>query len=701
MRYFDRTGVSRRALVAAAMLAVAPAAALAQDTGDAPPPTPTLPAAVEGAKSYTPADFTRFAPRTALEMLRQVPGFVIQEQDERRGLGQATSNVLINGQRFSGKSNDVVTELGRIPASNVTRIDIVDGATLDVPGLSGQVANIITSSSGITGSFAYRPQVRARRTPPRLLNGEVAVKIATGRNTYTLAAESQSFRQGNAGIERVFRPSGEILDLRDEVLSVDGEQPKISAGFSREGAGGSLTNLNGSFQLFHQDVKEISTRRPIFDVARDREVEERTREYNYELGGDHEFALGGGRLKLIGLRRFEHNPFRQTLIEAFPDDPDRLRVGDRFSQVVDETETIARGEYRWKAGGADWQVSAEGALNVLDAENGLFELDAAGEFVPVPLPNSVSTVKEKRAEAILSYGRPLSPTLTLQAQAGGEYSRITQSGEFGLKRTFIRPKGSVSVAWKASPRLDIAAKIEREVGQLNFFDFVASANVSGGTTNAGNANLVPQQSWNAEVQATRNLGPWGTLTARVYGEKITDIVDFVPIEGLGQAPGNLESATLYGIAWNSTFNLDPAGWRGARLDLELQFQDHSLTDPVTGVKRGINETTTRRILANFRHDIPETDWAYGASFDHVRESAGYRLDQRFVFYNQPGSVGIFVEHKNLMGLTVRGSVDNLFDTNESFTRTFYDGSRTGSILFTEARDRYYGPIFTLAISGTI
>ena len=47
------------------------------------------------------------------------------------GLGQATGNVLINGERFSGKSTDIFTELGRISASNVARIEIVDGATLE------------------------------------------------------------------------------------------------------------------------------------------------------------------------------------------------------------------------------------------------------------------------------------------------------------------------------------------------------------------------------------------------------------------------------------------------------------------------------------------------------------------------------------------------------------------------------------------
>jgi len=38
---------------------------------------------------YTPADFERFRPNTALDMLEQVPGFQISQQDQGRGLGQA------------------------------------------------------------------------------------------------------------------------------------------------------------------------------------------------------------------------------------------------------------------------------------------------------------------------------------------------------------------------------------------------------------------------------------------------------------------------------------------------------------------------------------------------------------------------------------------------------------------------------------
>src|SRR5690349_20395891 len=51
-------------------------------TGDTPPPVATEPAAqAQGGRNYTPADFARFAPRNALDMLNNVPGFSINEGD--------------------------------------------------------------------------------------------------------------------------------------------------------------------------------------------------------------------------------------------------------------------------------------------------------------------------------------------------------------------------------------------------------------------------------------------------------------------------------------------------------------------------------------------------------------------------------------------------------------------------------------------
>ncbi|MCA1748746.1 MAG: TonB-dependent receptor domain-containing protein, partial [Parasphingopyxis sp.] len=338
--------------------------------------------------------------------------------------------------------------------------------------------------------------------------------------------------------------------------------------------------------------------------------------------------------------------------------------------------------------------------NTLDIESRLFQLDPMGDFQEIQLPGGSAFVAEDRYEANITYGRPLAEGLTFQTSLGGEYSKISQDGAGGLTRTFYRPKGFVNLAWQASDSLDIRARIEREVGQLDFFDFVASVNVSTDNQNASNPNLVPPQSWKFEVEATKTLGPWGSTTGRAYYEAISDIVDQIPLSPTAEAPGNIDRATRYGIEWTSTFNFDPIGWRGAKLDLEVTLQRTRLDDPLTGESRPISENTESYIEAELRHDIPGTDWAYGFEFERYRQSPGFRLNEFSRFVTQPAFVGAYVEHKDVFGLRVRGSVFNLIDAHDDFYREAYVGRRDGPIAFIEDRSRRIGPIFTISINGS-
>ena len=360
-----------------------------------------------------------------------------------------------------------------------------------------------------------------------------------------------------------------------------------------------------------------------------------------------------------------------------------------------------RTEYRWRGGNADWQLSAEGAINTLDTAATLSELDASGQFQLVPLPGSTLEIEERRAELALSYGRALAPGLTLQSSIGGEYSQIAQSGAGGLTRTFYRPKGFVAVAWKASPRLDVSARIEREVGQLNFYDFAASVNISGGTQNSANPDLRPPQSWNGEIELNRSLAQFGSIKARGYVQLVSDVVAQIPIGTTGEAPGNLDSATVFGFDWNSTFNFDPIGWKGAKLDLDLSFKHSRLRDPLTGDKRPMSEDLAHELIANLRHDVPDTDWAWGIEFRHFRQTAGFRLDQLSRFDTPRGDLGVFVEHKDVAGLTLRAGVSNLLDSTEYLYRTVHAGRRTDPIAFYEERARGMGPIFSFTLRGSV
>jgi hypothetical protein len=70
-------------------------------------------------------------------------------------------------------------------------------------------------------------------------------------------------------------------------------------------------------------------------------------------------------------------------------------------------------------------------------------------------------------------------------------------------------------------------------------------------------------------------------------------------------------------------------------------------------------------------------------------------------FEGPVFAGVFVENKDVFGLTVRGSVGNVLNARSRLDRTVFRGRRnTAPIDFIETRNRLIGPIFSLAIRGT-
>lgn len=656
--------------------------------------TPVAP--TEGKRTYTPADFAQFAPRTALDMLNRVPGFGIKEEDGDRGLGEATGNVVINGQRLSGKSNDVVTELSRIPAANVERIEIVDGATLNIPGLSGQVANVIVKSTGMSGQWAYRPEFRSYYTDPLLTRFEVSVSGTKGPVQYTIGLDNRGNRSGAGGPTWIYNPDRSLRETRDEEWRGNSDRPRLSGRFVFDAPGTAKANLNLSYGRLFFDYLETGTRTTV-NGDRRRLVTDDQHGDDYEIGGDYEFDLGIGRLKFIGVGRGSSFPEEVNVITTFADGSPA--IGDRFTQVGTERELIGRGEYRWKSGAGEWQISSEAAFNSLDNVSRLFEMGSNGAFAEVALDGGIAKVEEDRYEVVGSYGRPLAANLTVKLSAGGEYSKLSQVGAGGTTRTFNRPKGELSAAWKVSPKLDVNVKLARRVGQLNFFDFLAYADVTTDVDKAANPDLVPEQSWDYEVEGVRNLGTLGSTTLRVYGRQIDDIIDYIPIGANGESPGNLDSATLYGIQSRSTLNLDRLGWRGARLDAEFQWQDSSIEDPLTGETRPISDSLQESASLGLRYDVPKSDWAFGTDYSYYLAAKNYRLTEVGRQWEGPIWGDVYVEHKNVYGLTVRAGVYNLVAADSMWDRTVHSGRRTDPVAFIEHRDRQIGPIFSFAVRG--
>lgn len=678
-------------LASAALVCFAPQAAMAQSAA-AP--------VVAGKRVYLPADFVRFAPKNALDMLRQVPGFTILEAVEERGLGQASENVLLNGQSVSNKSGGAVGELEKTPAGNVERIEIVNAATLDIAGLNGQVANIIVNADKkASGQFSWRPEFRAHFTDPILSRGDISYSGKAGPIDYNVGLSSGGSRSGAGGPTTIFDAADVPFEFRDDAWHSNYDSPKLSGRFTYDPLGASVGSLNLSFMPYFSTYDEDSDRTRPNGVDRTRSIHQKTHGSVYEVGGDYSFQVGSGQLKLIGLRKVDYEPVTTTAIFDFADGSPS--TGDRVKRDGETGEWIGRGEYGWKIGRSDFQITAEAAFNSLDSETRVFLLDPDGDFNEIPFPEGTGQVLEDRYEVLGTWGRPLSKSLELQLVAGGEYSKLaSESSIGGQTRTFLRPKGSLSLAWKSSEDLDLSLKLRRRVGQLNFYDFLASVNLTDDRENAGNLDLVPPQSWEVDVEGNQKLGAWGTTSLRVYGRLIDDIVDIIPIGEDGESPGNIDRAHRYGFEWKSTLNFDPLGWRGAKLDSTVILQHSEVKDPLTGEKRPISDTAKRVVELELRHDIPQSDWAWGGSLYHDKFSQSYRLTEVGRMWEGPIWLGAFVEHKDVAGLTVRASVNNISNARSRWDRIVYEGFRTTSpVAFREHRNRLIGPIFSFSVRG--
>lgn len=664
-----------------------------------------------GALVYPAAYFDQFSPRTALQMVRQVPGFAFNEDDDddARGFGTASANVLINGKRISGKSNGVTEVLERIPANTVDRIELVDGASLDIPGLSGQVVNVIAQVSGVSGVYEW--QALWREDLPPYYNGvEFSVTGERGGLGWTVSLESDPDRRGARGLETVRDGDGELYELRVEELDMITEEYIGAVALNWGRNNGDEANLSVQYGAKAYEQTEESFRSPLDGrdgTLRVFQTDEDT--FALESGGDYALTLGPGRLKFIGLYARTVEPVvSETVSVALTGDVLSER---RFERDLTESESIARLEYGWTpTQGRDWQVSLEGVYNLLEAESALFTRDAGGGLEAVDLADPKTQVDEVRAEAFLTHTRSVSPRWTVQGGLGGEYSVLAtganseqdsgQASGAGQERSFTRPKGFFTTSFAPAETTSWAVRVERSVGQLDFLDFVSSQDLDVDQSTQGNGQIVPQQSWDGSVQLDHQFGGLGAGTVRVFGSLIEDRVENIPLGADSEGPGNVDRAHLYGIELAFTVNLETIGWDGVTVEVEGFWQDSSVDDPLTGQARAFSGETVYDHQLDVRHDIPGTDWAWGVGLAVQEQAQDYRLDAVSLFELAPVNSWMWLEHKNIGGLNGRVSVFNLFDRDVNFSQDFYTPNRTGALLRAEDRSRNYGPVLRLRLSGT-
>ena len=312
-----------------------------------PTESPSIANMVPEKQVYTPADFSRFAPRTAMDMLNQLPGFTVRSTDQGRGLGQASENVLLNGERVPSKSGGAVAALEKLSADQVERIEIVNGVSLGIPGLAGQVANVVTRvQRGGSGQFAWNPEFRPTIGIPALYRGEISYSGTAGAFDYSIGVEEASGRGGSDGEVIITDAAGVPIEFRDDEIRSREFSPLASARVTWKRTGSIVANANASFEFDRRKDGETSLRERLDGANSSRTIRTRRKKWVWDAGADLALPIAGGRLKLIGLTEVE-SVWRQDSAVAVPADGSAA-AADRIDSDDMSNEIVGRVEYDWK-----------------------------------------------------------------------------------------------------------------------------------------------------------------------------------------------------------------------------------------------------------------------------------------------------------------------------------------------------------------
>lgn len=680
-------------IMAGAMLVTSCGAAWAQDI--APAPASAAEDAVV-ADVYAPDYFEQFAPLTAADMVAQIPGFDIRGGgDGERGFGQASLNILINGRRPSSKSSSARDILARIPASNVTRIEIVQGETLDIPGLSGQVANIFARTGELSGSWNYAARFE-KGTQPQLGDFGVNFSAKRGRLEVVGALDSGQFTFTEKGDEQFFDGAGDLIQDREEKISFNLQRPSANLNFTLNRDNDHIANLNLSaarqnrnttVQESFEDQRDAAlSGRSVANVTQDAD--------NFEIGGDYSLPLSGlgqnGRLKLIALYGYVEDDF----ISVFDfDDGAPGRTKQVFDRDEARTEAIARTEYTWSSrAGHDWAASLEGALNVLDSDSAL-SLNAG-----TPALDTVR-VEEDRAQVNVSRSWQASERLSLQTSLGAEYSKIAVTSTDQPSDSFFRPKGFVTASYALNETYTLRAQAERSVGQLNFGDFVSTISLAEDRETRG-GNVVPEQKWEAELELARQDSTGLSGRIKAFYDLIEDPIETVLFEDGSQGPGNLDSsAQFYGVEANATWVLDDL-LQGLRLDGEVLVLDSKIDDPVSGRTRAISGQTIWDYEIELRYDRPNTPYAIAAEIEQGRPGNGFRINERIENRFRRPEVEVSFIHKKLLGLQWTAKFQNVANFRYRRDRRIFETTRDSDLIQRQVTKRKRGQRFSIEVTDT-
>lgn len=687
------------------------AAAQTAPAQDAPAATSVPASATNDRIVYEAAFFARFNPQNAMDLVNNTPGFNLVFGDGRRGFSGSVSNVLIDGIRPTAKGEPIDAILQRIPVAQIQRVEVLRGAEVsgDASGQS-QVVNIVRTPTAGGGTYElgieYSGQNMARPTP----NFTASYNARNGQLEWGVGVRILTTNRNLMGERRFYDADGTFGGSATWENPRDLWDPYYSANIAFPLAGGRFSATG----MFNPDY--YNSQGNNFDFFDETGAPEGTLRSHWENGGtlseiglNYDRDFGPWAFAMVGLRTQHPNQYYERAVSTDDLGAVQTTVVDSKSEPI---ETILRGTLS-RSFGTQHRIEfgGEGALNTLDSEFVLTIDDGGGPDV-IFIPNSNVTVEEERAEYFVAHTWRPNDRWSVDSRLAYETSTLTFTGtdSDGTELAFWKP--SIQLSRSIWGNSQLRFRYYRDVGQLDFDDFVSSTSISDNLIDGGNPELEPQSDWRAELGADLRFAGGTTLGLVLTHHDIENVNDLVALTNNNgtpddtsddetfDAPGNIGDAEAWSLDLNLTTPIPFIP--NSRLTVEGEFWNTDVTDPVTGRQRIISYQPESEVDIGFRQDFPEQRWSWGIEAYKQGEVQGYRLNEVDTQEEGPW-VDLWWETTALPhNMKLRLWAANILDGEVHRTRRFFDPDRTGVFdsRIVDFRTFETGPWVTVEISGS-
>ena len=645
---------------------------------------------------YESAFYARFAPRTALDMVNQTPGFTLDVGDnEQRGFSGAVGNVLVDGERLGAKSQTLEDVLQRVPASEVLRIEILRGA--DVAGDASGAAvlvNVVRTPTAGGGTWMAGFEMTNQDNP--VPTGRLAWSGRSDDREYSIGVNSYGHDHASEGPRVVSDGDGTLVARRYGGFPHKQSEHAINGQYSQPLGEGKLVLTGQAFYSKYREEFFLRTT-DAGGVQLENEVDpfsSITR--TGEAGATYQRRVSDWDMTITALAT------RKRLVDdAVSTHFDAGDVQDfEFAQALrqESGETIARTTFSRDTRAGRLEAGAEAAVNTLDGELDL-TLDTGAGPAPVAVPNANLSVEEMRGEAFVSHAWPINPRWSLDSRLAAETSRLSFSGdtEQSVSLTYVKPRVQLT---RKFGKHQVQMRLFRDVGQLDFTDFVSTAQLTDDIINGGNPDLRPQTEWAAQIEADLRFASDAALRLRVFHHWLDDVVDFVPVGAPGaliDAPGNIGRGTIDGVEFSLRLPLE-ALLRGGSLTLGGTWQDTDALDPLTARHRDISDFVESEIKMELRQDLRVAKLAWGLNFYGVTPNYDYRSNEINRF-RELRRLDAFVETTAVADTKIRLEMWNVLDDTETRDRRFFTPDRNGMLALRETSRFHPEMWWMLTVTG--